>query len=335
VAGTAGCTGLDLPELRYRTEHVDVAPGFEEPVCRGSLALLDRHAEFLHEALALDPDERDQRIRFYWLEDLAEACGDGASGCTKDHSVYARWGTVFHEMVHALTWGWGEADRLVEEGVAVAFEGHAVGFGTRAPSTQIGLGVDDPIDYFSAGHFVRYLLTTHGLPRMKAFYRRTRRGDRQGLLDAFHSVYGRTLAEVEDAYYREAPELYPGMTWCEHPLLAWEGPRWEHDVRLSCEGSLTRAPEHPGDPGMYTVIALDVSEPGDHALSVSGSPEEGLVQVDKCPVELSDYDESWTVPAGSSARLRLRPGRHRLLFRATSRQPASFLVGIERQGTTP
>ena len=79
LLGLAGCK--EVPEVAYETEHFEIAPDFDYPVCGGTLAHFEDHLAFVESSLARTVPH-GERIRFYWItRDIDSWCRSRAIGC--------------------------------------------------------------------------------------------------------------------------------------------------------------------------------------------------------------------------------------------------------------
>ncbi len=308
----------ELPPVKYTTSRLEIAPDFEQPVCAGSIALLDGHVARVERLLELPLS--GERIRVYWLTgNVEQYCAiEHVSGCAHGRTVYSDWTSLHHELVHAVAWSMGSTDRMLAEGVAVAFDGSDHGFGVWRPDVLLGGNVWDDLDYATAGRFVRFLYEKHGIEPLAITYRSLDRNESHAAVErAFELAYGRTFAGLEREYYDEAPAVYPGIGYCDHPMLDWHGDVWRHTISLACDGAATRGPVFDaGTLFMYTVVTLELARGGVYELDVEGVE---FVDMSPCLREPADVISSTGLTASNSqiGMGSLGPGTYRVVLWTT------------------
>lgn len=156
--------------------------------------------------------------------------GVGNTNAYADQSAYAIhtiWPIDNHEVVHLLTGPWGNSVALVNEGVAVAFQvdpsrdliprwsgtplhdltrqfrqqGRFVPLASLVETTA-WRSQDPNVAYPESGSFMRWLIDTYGLERLRALYARGLGANESsaGVRTSFAAVYGRSLDELETAW---------------------------------------------------------------------------------------------------------------------------------------
>ena len=238
VALSACEQSLDLPPIRMETEHLLIGTEFDDDVCAGSLAELDRHVEFVEAQLGI---ELEDQLEFYWFVDDASSACDGTANCTLSAPtrVLTNWSSARHELVHGVALQLGGHDHFLAEGLAVGFDGNRTEFGDQSPYLSVGY-LNEHVDRPSAGHFVRWLHATKGPGVLRDLVRETEADAGPGATrQAFEQVLGEQLADTEIRYYGEAPERYPITTFCEHPELAWSD-GVDTSIELDCAAEHTR-----------------------------------------------------------------------------------------------
>lgn len=166
--------------------------------------------------------------------------------------VHTIWPADNHEVVHLYSSTFGRTVALFSEGFAVAFQINAPAGetvpkwsgtplhdlasslrqqGRLAPLSAIAdtagfRAIDPNVAYPESGSFVRFLIDTHGLEAIKRLYGVSRPSDSgQRIADVFLAVYGRSLADAEQAWWAmlDAPRQYrrdgvliraPATLWC-------------------------------------------------------------------------------------------------------------------------
>jgi hypothetical protein len=337
-----GC--VELPEIRYETEHLRVGTYFDEEVCAGSLAELDAHAVYVGDELGI---ELGDPIEVYWLEVGQEPpsslCPSGAASCFQDGRVITTWPAARHELVHAVVHelvGFTSPDEFFGEGVAEGFTGLRSEFGAQSPSLAVGAVDSSEVDFASAAHFMRWLHAEHGtddlhdLLKRSAIYRGPRHAER-----IFERTYGIPLVEAEEEYWATAPELVPGDTFCDFPTLGEAAPGVQATIRLDCAEEHTR-----GVQWLERTYTIDVDVPGVYVFELEEPAELIPWFCHTEPIESGDGDwpvvlppvrgdalwelegqppDAWWISAGRS-EVFLGIGRYRLDFRVDGKAATEF-----------
>lgn len=143
------------------------------------------------------------------------------------YAIHTIWPTDNHEVVHLFTSAWGDPVALVNEGVAVAFQvdpsrdliprwsGSALHdlarqFRQQGRSVPLATIVDtaswrsqDPnVVYPQSGSFMRWLIDSYGLDRLRALYARAAGPNEPGagVRASFATVYGMPFDQLEAAW---------------------------------------------------------------------------------------------------------------------------------------
>lgn len=210
--GGGGCESL--PEVRYVTDRVELAPYFDAPVCRGTLDDLERFARQIEERTGL---HRDDRIRFYWgVEGLSECVVEhpGATvGCAAPEAgiVFGTLGAAPHEFAHAIGGVLGQSTPLLEEGFALTADRSCFNVGSfdLTPSEAHELSPDkfgpsggDAV----GGSFASHLIRTFGRARFNELKSKVPEGASLARFEeAVLEVYGVALAELELRWSENSP----------------------------------------------------------------------------------------------------------------------------------
>jgi hypothetical protein len=346
IGVTACGDGLDLPPIRYRTEHLLVGTDFEEPVCQGSLSRLERHVTDLERRLEITVD---RQLELYWYAGVPPCATEHAAGCYDLDSGIIRttYSAAQHELAHAVSHLWGHPDRFYSEGVAEAFSGVRSGFGSALPSKSLGLTGHVPTK--SAAHFVRWLYENQGPTPLRALFQSSTRENEATARRAFVDAYARSIEQMEARFYAEAPEYYPGLTWCFDDLevLPWQDGFWRHTIELDC------ASEHTlGKGTLQRTVGFDVEVAGKYTFEVDAP---GRVNITTCQTAVIGKGESdlahdapvgeepggevycsgaWITP-GLPEELELAPGRYRVTIEAAQpdRADVRLYLGPRLSGT--
>lgn len=268
-ADDAPVRGPDFAD-RYRTRYVDVAPGFTQPICRGTLDELDRHVELLERLLDIESRER---IRWYFFNEHAEGSFDSedrcewcsnCTGCYLGGSIYSGLDAVLHEITHAMVIpAWGRSDVLFNEGIAEALRGtHVVMpyWASYRPSEYA--------NNYAAPHFNRWLLDRDGPAKLRELFspRLGPSSTKDEVFAAVEDVYGLPFEDLEAEYFATAATIYPAPGLCDGLVqIPWNGDRWELRTVADCDAphmfgpfdvDLTKPPDEPAP--MAVVVTLDI-----------------------------------------------------------------------------
>lgn len=319
--------GPDFP-VRYHTRHVDLAPGFTQAVCRGTLEAIDRQVDVVASVLDIDVQARPT---VFWFNEHAEGsladddesrawCGGRHGICTHStgEAVYSNLAAIPHELVHAAVIpAWGRSDVLFEEGLAHGLDGHHVVLpldSSELPSAIIGGS------RHGGAHFTRWLLDRFGSAKLRALFepRSLDFATRDDVLAAVEDVYGMPLVELEAEYLAMAPTIYPALGLCdglEH--VPRQGNLWELSTTVDCDTARVFGPRDE-DAAMELSVTLDLpSLPGvpftamvEPSLSGHIAPciDAPLYDVDDpaaAVAELAVDDDLIIYPAGGRYRLTL------------------------------
>lgn len=259
----------DVPEVRYRTEHFEVAPDFEHPICQGTLTYFEEHLEFVEAALARSVPF-GQRIRFYWItEDLDNWCSQRALGCYYPGTrvIFGSGESVSHEIVHAVLNAEAQTNYFLEEAIAELYSG--VGAYRRSnsdsatPGELLWLSPEDyrfgAVDYAVAGHFMAYVEAAYGpaATRAVAAVVVTAAGP-PDLERAFERFTNVSFDRLEQDYESAARSYYRGLHEQDVPDIT--DSRWI-DVSLHCDEDHTFGPLPDASPGMYRRLRVAFDEP--------------------------------------------------------------------------
>jgi hypothetical protein len=331
-AGAATATACtDIPAVAYETEHFEVAPDFEHPICAGTLAYFEEHLSFVESSLARSVPF-GEHIRFYWItEDLDSWCSERALGCYYPGTrvIVGSGESVSHEIVHAVLNAESQTNYFLEEGMGELYSGvatyHLDIHDTRPdPGELLWLTPSDyrfgDLDYDVAGHFMAYVEATYGsgVTRAMADVVVTAAGPPE-LENAFARFTGVSFETLEKNYAKKAPNYYHGLR--ELDVAEILDRRWI-DVSLRCDEDETFGPRPDTQPGMYRTLRLVLQDPRVVDVELIAPPrvtatfvdvrrELGAgVVVDYHYPKLSGRREHEVVRGGESRALNLRKGTH-------------------------
>lgn len=325
----------DIPEVAYETEHFEIAPDFDHPICAGTLAHFEDHLRFVESALAR-PVPFGERIRFYWItKDLGSWCNSRAAGCYYPGTrvIIGTGESASHEIVHAVLNAHAHTNYFLEEALAERFSG--VGAYRRAaldqrppPGDLLWLSPTDylfgELDYAVASHFMAYVHTEFGTGSTRGIAGVVVSGAGPPELEAvFERFTGYDFDTIEADYDARARAFYPGLR--DNDVEAIVERRFL-DVSLRCDEDTTLGPLPDDSPGMYRTSRLELDDaqavdfdlraPADVRLTVVDIRRErtaGRV-VNFFHPKLSGRREHPQLHGGERARLDLRAGTHLLIL---------------------
>ncbi|WP_106391297.1 hypothetical protein [Enhygromyxa salina] len=260
-------------DVRYQTKYVDIAPGFSQPVCRGSLDEIDRHVEVVADLLGISVE---QRVLMFWYNqnatgamaensELCDWCSSGCGGCASTDATHVRNRSLHHELVHAVALPtWGRSDTLFEEGLAMGLD-RVIGEyeGINSIYNLDLLGTTKPSDVAGSGqhggaHFSRWLIDRFGPDDLRQMFERlTGSSTKAEVFAAVEEVYGLPFEELEAEYYATAPLAYPLPGLCEGLVhVPWEDGRWEFEASSDCDQPHMFGPADDGR--NYAVATVDI-----------------------------------------------------------------------------
>ena len=323
------------PDWSWQGEQVTIhAYGItEEEVCGGTLDETDAFAARIAQWHGFDPAALDLSI--HWIDKARfedeEWCAPMAFGCVRDGEVHTPWLPFGHELSHAVdhAMGYRSFALALAEGLAAIHSDPQLG-GPPTPEDPV-TEEDLPGDLRDAlnetedlpdgsfpllvsGHFVSYLLETHGLDAVHELQSRAARGITEPEWDdLFQDVLGASYEEVLSGY-----DEYPLCSWNAYRSKVWECsgeadviamPEMDpltFNVDLSCDNpravggspSTIRVAHRLAvpDPGPdewgehERLYRIDVRRPGSAAL------EFGVMLVEECGVPCSEEPRVWSIP---------------------------------------
>ncbi len=350
LLAASGCN--DVPAVAYQTEHFDIAPDFDHPICVGTLDRFEDHLAFVESALSR-PVPYGERIRFYWItEDLDSWCSEQAIGCYYPGTrvIIGTGATAPHEIVHAVINAEAQTNLFLEEALAELYSG--VGayrpVSTRdqgpTPGELLWLSLSDyrfgDLDYGVAKHFAAFMRDRFGQGTIRELASVVATGAGPPDLErAFEVRTNLDFAELEQIYIAEARSFYPGLRESVVPELDGQA-KWI-DASLRCADETTLGPLWDQQPGMYRTFRLvldqaatvDVSlvAPADMWLDVIDIRRErtaGKV-VDFSHPQLSGRREHPRVMGGESVALQLSDGTHLFVVARASYEHSDAFVQAE------
>ncbi len=254
VMALASSACLDLPPIQYETEKAVIGTDFDAPLCPHDLDRIDRQIAFVEDMLGAASDEK---IEIYIYSGQPPRCYGGIS-CydTRRNMVRTHWGSLEHEVVHAVVARFAEPTVFWSEGIATALDGNGTfnGVASVVDSSRVDDTMD--LDYATAGHFVRWLLEEHDPMKIRPVLEGT----------AFESVYGMPFPDAASQFEREQPFAYPPWFPCDYPPLDGADGEWGEKVEIGCGtpgGSSTEG-------GPFSVLRTVELEPGSYEIQTQG-----------------------------------------------------------------
>jgi len=189
----------------------------------------ERYHAWATSALGISP-RRITVNKYQSRTHMQQVVGVGNTNAYADRNAWAIhtiWPIDNHEVVHLFTSTWGDPVALINEGMAVAHQIdpgrdlvprwsgtplHTLARQFRSEGRLVPLsGIietagwrahDSNVEYPQAGSFVRWLIDTYGLDRMRALYGRSAGVNEaaSGVRATFAAVYGVSLDEAEQAW---------------------------------------------------------------------------------------------------------------------------------------
>lgn len=282
LAGLALATACqDLPEVRYHTEHLELATDFDAPVCEGTLDLLDRAAARIVSSLAAEPTL--DRFRVHWLEHSIEDVCDDATGCFHANTrvVFARGRSITHELVHATIDSGGDAF-FVEEGIAELLGGSGVHSDPERLRGRLAERLALPgrdyrhgaLSYPEAAHFIQWVEAEEGpwaIHQLAADL--AAHGSAAQVRARLEDVLHSSLAEIEDRYVDGARGTYAGtMDDLVDEWVLWPTQDVWATLAFECDDEDVLGPLPGALPGMYRVVRLVVPQAHAVRIDVDGDP---------------------------------------------------------------
>jgi hypothetical protein len=313
----------DFP-VRYHTDHVDIAPGFTQPVCRGTLDRIDRHVEAVADLLDIDLQSRPT---FYWFNGHAdgalagsnESCDWCASSCNCTRAngsvIYGGAKAMFHELTHAVVVpAWGSSDIIFAEGVAHGLDGnHVMWQAYERPSEFVGGR------RHAGAHFTRWLVDRHGPEKFHQLFERLGRpttNTKDEVFAVVEDVYGTPFLDLETEYFATAPDIYPAPGLCDGLVhVPWQGDRWELRATADCDSPSTFGPRDE-DGAMSIAVTLDMPAlPSDEQFAADILPISLGMMTPCIDAPLHDDEAEQFIsgpPVSNWIVFGARPGRYRL-----------------------
>lgn len=238
------CGGEDAQ--RYQLDGLLVVEHFDEPICAGTFAFLERRLAVLERetGLARDP----QGLVFHWLyrrDEIPEHCPEVSGACVNGRDLYGPLMSYSHELVHGHLRRLGLPRVWLREGMAVMMDDEIRGEPDpmMTPSSLVRGEDAQYLDYSSAGAFTAYLRDRYGMADLLDYYEATDGADVDGSMATFREVFGDDFSAVEADYLATFPRVAVGMLDCDVPEIERVGDTWSHTFDLVCDGATSIGPQ--------------------------------------------------------------------------------------------
>lgn len=221
----------DFDDPEYTTPHTRIRTSPSLALCAGDLAEIEAYIESVEKSLGV---EMVEPVNVLLWDDISPPesvpCPNDFRACyiQADHTVYAGFSTLHHELVHAIVSEVGRPRPYFSEGIATGLDVHIVIFPGVDPRTQLGLGTQE-VSYSSGAHFTRWLLDAFGTGKWRQLY------SKGGSARDFRRVYGMSFDHAVDEYLSTAPWIYAPLFLWQVPQLLSEGGGWRDTVEFNCE----------------------------------------------------------------------------------------------------
>jgi len=344
----AGCT--ELPPVEYTTPRLELATGFDAPVCEGTLDSLDAHLERVEQTLGLGLGS--EPIRMYWLSEseTEDVCGGGNGGCffPATRVVFGQGSSLTHELVHAALDTRGESSFL-EEGMAEMLSGVGAYYDPRTAEASIAEHIsvsrseyrDGGVDYAAAGHFVRWVFEQGGTPALVSLAEELDRDASMGEISkALQETMSDSMDGISERYRNDAPTYYRGLDQSGVKRLWWKALAEGVEIELDCDDVETRGPLRDDEPGQYRVFWVKMPTDGLATVHVSGAPDAFVELIDPRARLRRGLVQDWTQPdprfdpgaheveVGPSQPLAVRKGEYLVVVGTRSIGPAVITLGL-------
>lgn len=251
-------------EFRYETTHLRIETAFSEPLCQGDLDHMELVIASVEDELGITMSGRAHV--YLWAETewppTPNKCVTGSAGCIHGGEIHSTLYALDHELVHAATNLGSRTIPIWSEGTAEALSSTRTRFPVEAPIDNLELDIPE-LSHRTAGHFVRWLLETHGAEKLRTLLDTT--GDARV---GFENTYRMTIEAAQEQFFAEAPYSYGAFIACDFPDLDPSGDlEWHEEFAIDCAD-----PDVRGGPyGMGMPRVLTITEPGYYAFSTTAS----------------------------------------------------------------
>lgn len=240
-----GACGRDDAE-HYHLDGLEVVEDFDEPICAGTFAFMERRLGMLERETGLPHDPKG--LIFHWIyrrDEIGGHCVEPASGCAPGRDFYGPLVSYSHELVHAHLHRLGRPRVWLVEGMAVmlADEFYDAPDPAMTPSELLRDEDAHYLDYSSAGAFTAYLRDRYGMASLLDYYEATAGADIDSSVAIFGEVFGDDFSAVEADYLATFPRVAVGMLDCDVPEIGRTGDTWSHTFALVCDEATAIGPQ--------------------------------------------------------------------------------------------
>lgn len=287
AAALVACACAREDAERHQLDGLLVVEDFDEPICAGTFAFLERRLAVLERVTGLPRDPRG--LVFHWIyrrDEIGEHCVELAGACAPGRDFYGPLIAYSHELVHAHLSRLGRPRVWLVEGVATMLDDAYL----DAPDPEItpsdmlriesGLG----LDYSSAGAFTAYLRDRYGMANLLDYYEATAGADVDSSVATFREVFGDDFAAVEADYLATFPRVAVGMLDCDVPEIEREGDTWSHTFDLVCDEATSIGPQEWIDDPQRSLVWSGVTwnaAAGWYSFDLAAS-EEAYITIQAC-----------------------------------------------------
>ncbi len=266
VAGALlACMCTQDPSRREDLDGLVVFLHFDEPVCDGTFAHLERRLDVLEQVTGLPRDPHGLVFHWIYTRDLVrEKCSSGAGACAIGRTLYSDLLSYSHELAHAHLGRFGRPRAWLIEGMAMMLEDDL--WGVQDPeTTPTDLMATDSasyLDYLAAGAFTAYLRDRYGMAALLRLYEASAGANEVRSREIFQEVFGDAFAAVELDYLARDTPMAVGSPDCELDEVAWNDDGWQHTFDLQCSAALAIGPQDWLDdvprPELWSNITVEV-----------------------------------------------------------------------------
>ena len=231
---------------RHQLGGLVVVEDFDEPICAGTFAFLERRLAMLERETGLPRDPRG--LIFHWIyerDEISSRCDELAGACAAGRDFYGQLESFSHELVHAHLSRLGRPRVWLSEGMAVMLEDKFLADPDPMATPSEMLSVDDArgLDDSSAGAFTAHLRDRYGMAHLLEYYEASAGADPESAVETFSDVFGDDFATVEADYLANFAATAVAILDCDVAEVAWSGDTWSHSFDLTCDDPSSIGPQ--------------------------------------------------------------------------------------------
>ena len=231
---------------RHQLGGLLVIENFDEPICAGTFAFLERRLAMLERETGLARDPRG--LVFHWIyrrDEIPEHCPELAGACARGGDLYGQLMSFSHELVHAHLDRLGLPRVWLVEGMATMLDDKFRGEPDpmMTPSELLRDEEARYLDYSSAGAFTAYLRDRYGMADLLDYYEASSGANIDGSVATFREVFGDDFSAVEADYLATFPRVAVGMLDCDVPAIEPADDTWSHTFDLVCDEATSIGPQ--------------------------------------------------------------------------------------------